>query len=259
MSITERLFSIRGKTALVTGGGQGIGQMIARAYVEAGATVYIASRKREVCEQTAKELSEFGTCIPLSADLSTEEGCIRLTETVTAQADRLDILVNNAGTTWGAPYDEFPDEAWDRVMNLNVRGVFNLTRALTPALAEASTADDPSRVINLGSVNGISVPPIENYSYSASKAAVHFMTQVLAKKLASRHITVNALVPGAFYTKMMASTLDAMGDEIAAMSPLNRIGRPDDIGAAALYLASPGAAWLTGVLLPVDGGVSTTL
>ena len=252
------LFSIEGKTALVTGGSRGIGLMIARGMVEAGANVYISSRKAEVCEQVASELSAVGTCTALPADLSTEEECRRLAAELAGREDRLHILVNNAGATWGAPMAEFDDKAWDRVLDLNVKGVFHLTRFLVPQLAAAATADDPARVINIGSIDGIHVPALETYSYSASKAAVHQMTRVLAGRLGRQHITVNAIAPGPFESKMMAATLESFGDEIAASAPLGRIGRPDDMAGTAIFLASRAGSYLTGTVIPVDGGIATT-
>jgi NAD(P)-dependent dehydrogenase (short-subunit alcohol dehydrogenase family) len=252
------LFSVDGKRALVTGGSRGIGLMIARGYVEAGARVYISSRKADVCEEVAAGLSEVGTCIPLPADLSTEEECRRLAGEVADREEGLDILVNNAGATWGAPMEEFDDAAWDRVLDLNVKGVFHLTRFLVPQLAAAGTHEDPARVINIGSIDGIHVPALETYSYSASKAAVHQMTRVLAARLAPRHITVNAIAPGPFESKMMAATLESFGDEIAASAPLRRIGRPDDMAGTAIFLASRAGSYLTGAVVPVDGGIATT-
>ncbi|MCS5637044.1 MAG: SDR family NAD(P)-dependent oxidoreductase, partial [Myxococcota bacterium] len=180
------LFSIEGKTALVTGGSSGIGAMIARGYVEAGARVYIASRKKEVCEAVAAELSEAGTCIALAADLREESECNRLADEVVEREGKLEILVNNAGANWGAPMESFPDEAWDRVLGLNVKAMFNLTRRLVPALEAAANPGDPARVINIGSIDGIKPPALETYAYSASKAAVHHMSRVLAAKLAPR-------------------------------------------------------------------------
>ena len=252
----DDLFSIEGKTALVTGGSRGIGLMIARGFVEAGATVYVSSRKREVCEQVAAELSECGACYPLPADLSTEAECRRLAAELTDREPKVDIRVNNAGATWGAPLDDFDEAAWDRVLNLNVKGVFHLTKFLRPALEAAATGDDPSRVINIGSIDGIHVPLLETYSYSASKAAVHQLTRHLAKRLAPK-ITVNAIAPGPFESKMMAATLEAAGDAIAASAPLKRIGRPDDMAGTARFLASRAGAYLTGAVIPVDGGIAT--
>ena len=251
------LFSIEGKTALVTGGSRGIGLMIARGYVEAGAKVYISSRKADVCEEVAAELSQLGECIPMPADLSTEAECIRLAGEIAEREDHLDILVNNAGANWGAPLAEFPDSAWDRVLDLNVKGVFHLTKHLVPLLKAGGSAESPSRVINIGSIDGIQRPALETYSYSASKAAVHHMSAVLAKHLAPE-ITVNAIAPGPFESKMMAATLDAFGDAIAASAPMKRIGQPSDMAGTAIFLASPAASYITGVVLPVDGGIATT-
>jgi NAD(P)-dependent dehydrogenase (short-subunit alcohol dehydrogenase family) len=257
----HRLFGLAGKTALVTGGGQGIGRMIAHGLVEVGATVYIASRKIEQCEETAKELSEFGTCHALAADLSTEAGCRALTDAYLEREQSLSILVNNSGANWGAPYPEYPDAAWDRVMNLNVRGAFNLTKMLTDALCAASSADDPARVINIGSIHGLHVPEqsLEVYAYAASKAAIHHLTPVLAKRLGPMHITVNALAPGPFESRMMKQTLERMGDQLAAMSPLSRIGRGDDIAGAVIFLSSRAGSYVTGSVIAIDGGIATTL
>jgi NAD(P)-dependent dehydrogenase (short-subunit alcohol dehydrogenase family) len=250
------LFSIAGKSALVTGGSRGIGRMIAGGFVEAGAKVFVSSRNAEACEAVAAELSQVGQCIAVPADLSTEAGCRELAQEMGRRQERLDVLVNNAGNTWGAPLEEFGDAAWDRVLSLNVKGVFHTTKFHLPLLEAASGEDDPARVINIGSIDGIHVPFLETYSYSASKAAVHQLTRHLARKLAPR-ITVNAIAPGPFQSKMMAATLDAFGAQIAAGAPMKRIGRPDDMAGAAIYLASRAGAYLTGVILPVDGGIAT--
>jgi len=251
------LFSIEGKAALVTGGSRGIGLMIARGFVTAGARVYISSRKADVCDQVAEELSQVGTCVALPADLSTEQDCRNLAGRVAEREPALHVLVNNAGATWGASIDEFDDAAWTRVLDLNVKSVFHLTRFLRVNLEAAATEDDPARVINIGSIDGIHVPTLETYSYSASKAAVHQLTRHLAKRLAPR-ITVNAIAPGPFESKMMAATLQAFGDQIAASAPLQRIGRPDDMAGAAIFLASRAGSYLTGAVIPVDGGIATT-
>jgi len=224
------LFTLHNKTALVTGGSRGIGLMIARGYLDAGAKVYISSRKAEVCDEVATELSKTGECISLPADLSEPAECDRLAGEVASREDALDILVNNAGATWGAPIEEFPTAAWDKVLDLNVKAPFLLTRAVLPQLAAAATADDPARVINIGSIDGIQVPLMETYSYSASKAAIHQLTRHLARQLGPRHITVNAVAPGPFESKMMAETLRNFGDTIARSSPLGRIGRPRESG-----------------------------
>jgi NAD(P)-dependent dehydrogenase (short-subunit alcohol dehydrogenase family) len=254
----DALFSIEGKTALVTGGSRGIGLMIARGFVEAGARVYISSRKADVCDSVAEELSATGSCSSLPADLSNHDECKRLAEELSAREDGLHILVNNAGANWGAPLEEFPDSAWDRVLDLNVKGVFHLTRYLVPSLSAAAEPDDPARVINIGSIDGLRVPEFETYSYLASKAAVHHLTRALAKRLAPRNITVNAIAPGPFESKMMAATLDAFGDEIRSQCPLGRIGEPSDMAGTAIFLASRAGSYLTGAVIPVDGGISTT-
>jgi len=252
------LFDIAGKTALVTGGSRGIGLMIARGYVEAGAKVYISSRKAEVCDEVAAELSKSGECISLPADLATEQACNDLAAEVASREDKVHILVNNAGATWGAPIAEFPASAWDKVLDLNVKSPFFLTRALLPQLEAAATADDPARVINIGSIDGIHVPVLESYSYSSSKAALHQLTRHLARQLGRRQITVNAIAPGPFESKMMAETLRNFGDTIARSSPLGRIGRPDDMAGVAIYLSSRAGAYVTGAVIPVDGGIATT-
>lgn len=252
----NELFSIAGKTALVTGGSRGIGLMIARGYVEAGARVYISSRKADVLDEVAAELSKVGECHAIAADLSTEAECRRLAEAIATRESSLDILVNNAGATWGAPLEQFDEAAWERALALNVKGVFHLTKFLLPLLEEVGTAEDPARVINIGSIDGLRVPLMDNYSYSASKAAVHMLTRHLAKRLAPR-VTVNAIAPGPFESKMMAATLEAFGEQIAAGTPLKRIGRPDDMAGAAIYLASRAGAYLTGAVIPVDGGIAS--
>jgi len=247
---------IKGKVVLVTGGSRGIGAMIARGFVEGGAKVCISARKEAEVSATTATLSEKGTCIGIPADLSTEAGCKGLADAIAAREPKLDVLVNNAGATWGAPLAEFPDSGWDRVLNLNVKGVFHLTKMLVPLLEKAGKQGDPARVINIGSIDGLKVPFLETYSYSASKAAVHHMTRVLAVQLAPRHITVNAVAPGPFESKMMAVTLDRFKDAIVASCPLGRIGEPEDMAGVALYLASRAGSYVTGVVIPVDGGIT---
>ena len=252
------LFSIDGKTALVTGGTSGIGLMIARGYVEAGARVYVSSRKTDVCEKVARELGAIGHCVALPADLSSEAECNRLADEIAGREGKLEILVNNAGANWGAPLAEFPDSAWDKVLALNVKAVFHLTRRLVPTLEKGEGEGDPARVINIGSIDGIRPPDLDTFSYSASKAAVHHLSRVLAKKLAPRNITVNAVAPGPFQSRMMKATLDRFEEFIVASCPLRRIGEPEDMAGIAIYLASRAGAYVTGAVIPVDGGISTT-
>jgi NAD(P)-dependent dehydrogenase (short-subunit alcohol dehydrogenase family) len=252
------LFDLTGKTAVVTGGTRGIGLMIARGLLQAGASVYLSSRKPEAGEAAVAELSAHGRVVSVPADLAREEECVRLAAEVGRAEERVHVLVNNAGATWGAPLAEYDDAAWDRVLDLNVKGVFHLTRFLLPQLEAASTTDDPARVINVGSIDGIQVPMLETYAYSSAKAAVHQLTRHLAKRLAPA-ITVNAIAPGPFESKMMAETLRRFGDSIRAGCPLGRIGEPEDMAGIAIYLASRAGAYVTGAVIPVDGGISTTL
>ena len=252
------LFDLSGKTALVTGGSRGIGLMIARGLLGAGVRVIIASRKAEELEAAAAELSSLGECQAIPADLSTPEGARGLGEAVRGRVQRLEILVNNAGASWGAPLEEFPASGWDRVMHTNVEGVFHLTVSLLPALRAAASADDPARVINIGSIDGLRVPVMEAYSYSASKAAVHMLTRHLARRLAPEHITVNAIAPGPFESKMMAFMLDNPETRagVERTVPLGRIGRPDDAAGLTIFLSSRAGSYLTGTVIPLDGGIT---
>ena len=255
----EQLFAVDRKVAVVTGGTRGIGFMIAQGFVEAGARVIIASRKADDCEEAAATLSAHGHCIGIAADLSTEAGAAGFAAEVAKHEPAVDILVNNAGANWGAPLDEFPDSGWDKVFDLNLKGVFHTTVKFLPALRRNATAEDPARIINIGSIDGIQVPLLETYSYSACKAGLHHMTRVLAKRLARDHMTVNCVAPGPFESKMMAQTLRDFGDQIAGSNPRGRIGTPEDMAGVSLFLASRAGAYITGVILPVDGGAATTL
>lgn len=255
----EELFSVSGKVALVTGGSRGIGAMIARAYVCNGVKTYISSRKAEVCDAMAKELSEHGDCISIPADLSTTEGLIKLVTEISKREKKLDILVNNAGATWGAPIDQFPEAGWDKIMTINIKSVFFLTQQLLPLLRASGSDEDPARVINIASVDGMHAPGLETYSYSASKAGLIQLTTSLARHLAKDKITVNSVSPGPFESKMMAQTLKVMGEEIVSNTPRGRIGTPPDMGGVAIYLASRAGAYLTGTNIPVDGGLVTCL
>ena len=249
------LFDLTGKVALVTGGTRGIGLMAARGLLMAGARVYISSRKPQAGEEAVRELAPFGAVSSLPADISSEDECIRLAEEVASRESALHILVNNAGATWGAALEDFPAAAWDKVLDLNLKAPFFLTRACLPLLEVAGNADDPARVINIGSIDGLGVPQMPTYSYSTSKAGVHQLTRVLARELGPRQVTVNAIAPGPFPSKMMAAVLEEHEDLIAGASPLGRIGRDDDIAGAVIYLASRAGAYCTGIILPVDGGI----
>ncbi len=254
---TPDLFSVAGKKVLVTGGTRGIGHMIASGFVLGGAEVIVVSRKQDAVDEAVADLSRFGVCSGYAADLSSETGAQDLANRVTADHAHLDVLVNNAGATWGAPLGEHDTASWDRVLNLNVQGVFHTTKFFLDLLGVRASAEEPSRVINIGSIDGIHVPALESYSYGASKAAVHQLTRHLAQRLAPS-ITVNAVAPGPFESKMMAATLASFGELIAESAPLKRIGRPDDMAGVTLFLASRAGAYVTGAIIPVDGGIATT-
>lgn len=256
----DRLFGLTGKTALVTGGASGIGRLISEALVAGGARVLIVSRKGEACSRFAGELLAKGypgSAVGFAGDIGSEPGISALARAVSERTDRLNILVNNAGRTWGTPLGQFPYRAWADVMGLNVTGTFMLTQALLPMLKSAGTAEDPSRILNLGSVMGTQPISKGAYSYTASKAAVHHLTRTLANELAREHVTVNAFAPGPFESRMMAfATQDK--ERRARMEqgiPLGRIGRAEDIAAATLFLCGRGGAYTTGAILPIDGGL----
>ncbi|SES92424.1 SDR family oxidoreductase [Oceanicella actignis] len=260
MSYLEDMFGVAGKTALVTGGATGIGRMIAEGLAAGGARVLIASRKGEDCARVAEEINALGhpgKVEGFGGDVGTEQGVADLAAEVARRTDRLPILVNNAGVSWGAPLGQFPWDAWDKVMRVNVAGLFHLTQTLLPLLDAAATDDDPARVINLGSVMGAWPIGDGAYSYSASKAAVHHLTRILAKELAHKRITFNAFAPGPFQSRMTAfATGDAeKAARVAAGVPLGRIGRPEDVQGAALFLCSKAGAYVTGAILPLDGGI----
>ncbi|WP_136660170.1 SDR family oxidoreductase [Nitratireductor sp. XY-223] len=261
MDYLENLFSVKGKTALVTGGATGIGKMVATALINGGATVLIASRKGEACVAVAEELNALGapgSAVGFAGDVGTEEGIAALVADVKARTDALHILVNNAGVTWGEPLDTFPHMAWHKVMNINVGGLFTLTRELLPLLDAAASDTDPARIINLGSVMGTQPVAEGAYSYSASKAAVHHLTRILANEFARRRITVNAFAPGPFQSKMtaFATGSDEQAAKVGMGVPLGRIGSPDDVAGATLYLCGKGGSYISGAILPLDGGLS---
>ncbi len=263
MNIDE-LFSIDGKVALVTGGSRGIGEMIAAGFLANGAKVYISSRKASVCDATAARLqAEYGSeCISIPADLSNLAGVEALAAAIAEREDRLDILVNNAGVSWGAPLDEFPENGWDKVMDTNVKGVFFLTQRLLPLLEAGASADDPSRVINIGSIDGIKTAVFDTFSYGPSKAAVHALTKMLAAHLVARNIIVNAIAPGPFPTWMLSTGVGGGGDvegtdwdSVARGNPRGRVGTPQDIAGLAIFLSSRAGAFTVGEVISCDGGI----
>lgn len=243
----------------MTGAGSGIGRACAIRLAEEGARVACGDVLKDRARAVADEIVEAGgTAAPFHVDVTDEPSVSTFYAGVSEHFGEVHVLVNNAGATWGEPLATFPESAWDKVLDLNLKSPFFLTRALLPMLEEAATADDPARVINVGSIDGLHVPPMSTYSYSASKAALHHLTRVLAKELGPRHVTVNAVAPGPFESKMMAATLEAFGDEIAARAPLGRIGRPDDMAGVVVYLSSRAGSYVTGSVIAVDGGIATT-
>lgn len=251
----ENLFSLKGRVALITGGSRGIGKMIARGYLESGAKVYISSRKADVCEATAKELSEFGECAAIPRDVSTVEGCRDLIAQLAERETRLDILVNNAGAAWGAPFEEFPENGWDKVMDLNVKSPFFLTQAAHGLLKAAGAKDRPAKVINICSIDGIRLNPWETYSYAASKSGLIFLTRRIAARLVKDNINVTGIAPGAFSSEMNFAARD-MPEETAKHIPSKRIGEDADMAGVAIYLASRAGDYVVGDTIAVDGGVA---
>ena len=256
-------FSIKDKVALVTGGSRGIGEMIAAGFIQYGAKVYISSRKADVCDATAKRLSEAygGTCVSIPADLSGIEGIDSLVAQLSEKEDSLDILVNNAGSTWGAPIDEFPEIGWDKVMDTNVKGIFFLTQKCLPLLRVSASAEDPARVINIGSVDGIKTPRFDNFSYGPSKAAVHHLTRQMASHLVSENIIMNAIAPGPFPSWMLSAGVGGGGDventdweAVGRGNPRGRVGTMEDIAGLAIFLSSRAGAFTVGETITCDGG-----
>ena len=249
------LFSLHGRTALITGGSRGIGKMIAAGYLAQGAKVYISSRKPGACDETAAELSaNGGTCISLPQDVSTVEGCKALAVRFAEHETKLDILVNNAGAAWAAPFDEFPESGWDKVMNLNVKSPFFLTQALAAPLRAAASFERPAKVINIASIDGIRPNPMETYSYHASKAGLIHLTRRMAAQLIGDNIVVNCIAPGAFASEMNRDARDH-GDELATRIPSRRIGTNEDMQGVAIYLASRAGDYVVGSAVTVDGGL----
>jgi len=248
------LFNVEGKVALVTGGSRGIGAMIAEGFVKNGVKTYITSRKSEQCNNKADELSKFGECISIPADLTDMNEMDKLVNYIKENEKQFNFLINNAGAAWGASFDDFPENGWDKVMDTNVKSVFFLTQKLAKILEQSGNNSDPSRVINVGSIDGIGIPRAETYSYPASKAAVHQLTRVLANRLAHRNININAIAPGPFQSNMMAHTLEEYGEQIKSSVPRGRIGIPEDMAGTAIFLCSKASSYITGSIIPVDGG-----
>jgi NAD(P)-dependent dehydrogenase (short-subunit alcohol dehydrogenase family) len=258
VSNSDDLFAVDGKVAVVTGGSRGIGAMIASGLVRAGCRVYITARKKEACDAKAAELSEFGECVSVPVNLAEPDGLAEFARYLGEHEDRLHILVNNAGATWGAPLEQYPLDAFDKLWNINVKALFQLTVQCLPLLRAAASHQDPARVINIGSIDGLSVPTMDSFAYSTTKAGVHMLTRHLASKLAADSITVNAIAPGPFESKMMAFALDdpVLRPAIEANVPMGRIGDPDDMAGTAIYLSSRAGRYVTGTVLPVDGGIT---
>ena len=248
------LFSLQGRTALITGGSRGIGRMIAQGFLAHGARVYISARKAAVCDRTAEELSAHGPCLSLPADVSSVEGARALATAFSAREEQLDILVNNAGAAWGAPFNEFPESGWDKVVDLNLKAPFFLTQALHPLLLKAARSR-VAKVINIASIDGVSVNPLETYSYAASKAGLIHMTRRMALRLVKDNIVVSAIAPGAFASDMNKDARDH-ADVVSAHIPAGRIGTAEDMAGAAIYLASRAGDYVVGSTLVVDGGVT---
>jgi NAD(P)-dependent dehydrogenase (short-subunit alcohol dehydrogenase family) len=254
----ENLFSLKGRTALVTGGATGLGRVAAEALLSAGARVLIASRKADACVEAARELSEIGPCEGFGGTVATEAGVFELAEETRRRTGELHILVNNAGLTWGTQYEKFPWKAWERVLAVNVSGLFTLTRELMPMLSAAGSADHPASVVNIGSVMGTVTQSETAYSYSASKAAVHHLTRILAAEFAARHVNVNAIAPGPFPTNMtnFAISEDAGLQRALSTVPSGRLGRADDMAGTVLYLTGRAGAYTSGAIIPLDGAIS---
>ena len=251
----NRLFSLEGRVALITGGSRGIGRMIAAGFLQQGATVYISARKAAACDATAAELSQIGPCVSLPADVSSAAGIAGLVAAFGAHQQKLDILVNNAGAAWGAPFDEFPESGWDKVVDLNLKSPFFLTQALHAQLKAGAAGGQAAKVINIASIDGQTVNPQETYSYAASKSGLIHLSKRMALRLIQDNIVVNAICPGAFASEMNKDARDH-GDTVAARIPARRVGVDDDMAAAAIYLASRAGDYVVGTTLTVDGGVN---
>ncbi|MGU3498658.1 SDR family oxidoreductase [Mycobacterium sp. C31M] len=254
------LFDVSGRTVLVTGGTKGIGRAIAEGFVRAGAHVIICSRHADECEGVASEMAQHGRCQAIPADLGTVQGCRDLAAAVAQEVPKLDVLVNNAGAIWVEKLADYPESGWDKIYDLNVKGVFYLVQAVLPLLYAAADPSHPARIINIGSIDAYHVPDHETYAYSSSKAAVHHLSRHLAARLAPEAITVNTIAPGRFRSRMLERAIEKEGEKpLLAPIPLNRFGEDDDLAGTAIYLASRAGSFVTGAVLPVDGGHSTLL
>jgi len=255
----ESLFSMQDKICVVTGGSRGLGAFMAQGFLEAGARrVYITARKAEACISAAEELSQYGECIAIPGDVATSEGLQNLVAELMSREQHIDVLVNNAGTGWGAPFGQFPEKGWDKVMDINAKSPFFLIQALAPLLKENASADNTSSIINIGSIAGMVGNALDNFSYAASKTAIHQLTRVLSTELASDHIRVNAIAPGRFYSKLtefLSNDQEAFEEELQTI-PMRRWGEATDIAGVAIMLASKAGAFITGQIIPVDGGTS---
>ena len=254
------LFSVKGKVAVVTGGSRGIGEMITSGFLANGVKVYISARKAPALIEKANELSERYNqkCIPIPCDLSTMEGIDEFLKKINEKEDGIDFLINNAGAAWGESYESFPEAGWDKVMDLNVKSIFFLTQKLKPLLSKKTSLDDPSRIINIGSIDGLNVPAFETYSYSTSKAAVHHLTRVLAARLVKENILVNAIAPGPYPSAMLGSAVNSDYSEIENNNPRKRIGTPEDIAGLVIFLCSRAGAYTVGETITSDGGIVKT-
>ena len=255
--LINNLFSVKGKVVLVTGGSRGIGEMIAAGFCANGAKVYISARSKDIVKKTAKRLTKLydSQCIGIESDISSIEGVKKLGNEIKNSEDHLDILINNAGAAWAAPIEDFPEIGWDKVMDLCVKSMFFLTQNLLPLLCKSANKEDPSRIINIGSIDGINNPEFKNFSYSAAKSAVHHMTRVLAAELVKKHINVNAIAPGPFPSKMLGSAVEFNYTELEQKNPRGRIGTPEDIAGLAIFLSSRAGAYTIGEVITCDGGL----